>query len=162
MSAALEAVDKLIELRPEDPYYWELKGQILFESSRGVEAVEPYRRAVALAPNEPLLRGGLGRALLALNDPALDAEALETLESATRGDVAGEPGVLRDLAVAYARAGEEGKAALATAERVSYSGSPRDTLRHARRALDLLPRGSPGWLRADDIRAVSERALADN
>lgn len=158
---ALEAVDKLIAMRPDDPYYHELKGQILFESGRGGEAVAPYRRAVALAPREALIRGGLGRALLALNDPATDAEALATLEQASN-DGAVEPAVLRDLALAYARAGEEGKAALATAERYAVSGEPREALRHARRALDQLPNGSPGWLKADDIRAYAERALTDN
>ncbi len=158
---ALAAVDRLIALRPEDPFYHELKGQILFESGRGAAAVEPLRRAVALAPNEALIRGSLGRALLALNDPASDGEALETLEAATRGG-ASEPAVLRDLALAYARAGRDGDAALATAERFALVGEPRDALRHARRALDQLPVGSPGWLRADDIRAVAERTLSAN
>ncbi|MFV0474543.1 MAG: M48 family metalloprotease [Pikeienuella sp.] len=158
---ALEAIDRLIAMRADDPYYWELKGQILFESGRGREAVKPYRRAVALAPDEPLIRGGLGRALLALGDPATDAEALATLEQAT-GDGASEPSLLRDLALAYGRAGEDGKAALATAERYAITGEPREALRHARRALDQLPTGSPGWLRADDIRAVAERALSEN
>lgn len=158
---ALSTIERLIALRPQDPYYWELKGQILFESGRGPEAVEPYRRAVALAPNEALIRGGLGRALLALNDPALNAEALSTLEAAARGGAA-EPSVLRDLALAYARSGDDARAALATAERFAVAGDPRDALRHARRALDQLPVGSPGWLKADDIRAVAERALSDN
>lgn len=159
-AGALKAADELIAMRPQDPYYWELKGQILFESGRGKEAVDPYRRAVALAPNEALIRGGLGRALLALNDPNTDAEALDTLERAAQGG-AEEPGILRDLALAYARAGEEGKAALATAERFAISGDPESAIVHARRALDMLPNGSPGWLRADDIRAVAERAMSD-
>lgn len=159
-SGALEAVDRLIAMRPNDAYYEELKGQILFESGRGAEAVEPYRKAVALAPHEDLIRGGLGRALLALNDPGLDAEALATLEQAAAAGGA-DPAILRDLALAYARAGQEGMAALATAERFAMSGEPQDALRHARRALDLLPNGSPGWLRADDIRAVTEQALSD-
>lgn len=158
---ALEAVERLIALRPNDPYYWELKGQILFESGRGAEAVAPYQKAVALAPNEPLIRGGLGRALLALDDPARDAEALATLEEAARQGAA-EPSVLRALALAHARAGDDGKAALATAERFAVSGLPEDALRQARRALDQLPVGSPGWLKADDIRAVAERALSAN
>lgn len=159
-NGALRAIDSLIELRPDDPFYHELKGQILFESGRGAEAVAPYERAVALAPDEPLIRGGLGRALLALGDPARDAEALATLEEALRGGAA-EPSLLRDLAVAYARQGEEGKAALATAERFAVSGQSKDALRHSRRALDQLPVGSPGWLKADDIRAVAERTLSD-
>ncbi|MEM7268622.1 MAG: M48 family metalloprotease [Pseudomonadota bacterium] len=155
---AAAQVDRLIELRPNDPYYWELKGQILFESGRGEAAVGPYRKAVELAPEEKLIRGGLGRALLSLDDPALDAEAVSELEAATR-DGQAEPILLRDLALAYARTGEDGKAALATAERYAARGSAEDAYRHATRATDLMPYGSPGWLRADDIRAEAERVL---
>ena len=155
---ALAEVNRLIELRPNDPYYYELKGQILFESGDAKAAVAPYRKASQLAPNEPLIRGSLGRALLALNDPAANAEALTALEDATRTDP-GEIAVLRDLALAYARDGQEGKAALATAQRFAFQSSPKDTYRHATRALDLLPVGSPGWLKADDIRAVAERSI---
>ena len=154
---ALTEVDKLIALRPADPYYHELKGQILFESGRAAAAVIPLRKAVQLAPHEPLIVGALGRALLSLDDPSLDAEALTALEAArtTRP----EASVLRDLATAYARAGREGDAALATAERFMLQGSMRDSLRHARHAIEKLPTGSPGWLKADDIRATAERAM---
>ncbi len=154
---ALTAVDKLISLRPKDPYYRELKGQILYESARAPEAVEPLREAARLAPKEALIQGALGRALLA---SGADKEALGILETAAQRGAA-EPSLLRDLALAYARAGREPEAALATAERYALVGEPREALRHARRALDQLPVGSPAWLRADDIRAVAERALSD-
>ena len=54
---AVQEVDRLLAIRPDDPYYEELKGQILLESGRGAQAVAPYRRAVALAPDEPLILG---------------------------------------------------------------------------------------------------------
>ena len=158
---ALAEIDRLIALRPNDPYYLELKGQILFESGDAEGAVAPLRKAAQIAPQEPLIRGALGRALLALNDPAANAEALAALEDATRTDP-GEIAVLRDLALAYARDGQEGKAALATAQRYALQNAPKDTYRHATRALDLLPVGSPGWLKADDIRAVAERTIRQN
>lgn len=150
---AVATVDRLIAMRPNDPYYWELKGQILFESGRGAAAVDPYRRAVALAPDAPLIAGGLGRALLALGDPAADAEALAVLEKARRDDV-GDNAVLRDLATAYARAGNDAMAALATAERYALAGRIEDAVLHARRAAADLARGSPGWIRAQDILAL--------
>lgn len=159
--AALAAVDELIALRPEDPYYWELKGQIFFESGRAPEAIEPYRKAVSLAPDEPLIRGGLGRALLAADDVGNVDEALRELETASRAGAA-NPSILRDLALAYARSGDNARASLATAERYALQGASRDALIHANRALDQLPVGSPGWLRADDIRAVAERAISAN
>ncbi len=147
---AVDTVDRLIALRPEDPYYLELRGQILHESGRAAEAVPNYRRAVALAPQETLLKAGLGRVLLALNTPAANAEALEILKEARDRDRA-DPAALRDLAVAYSRAGDDGMATLATAERFALRGRTKDAVLHARRATRLLPEGSPGWLRANDI-----------
>lgn len=150
---ALAAVDRLIALRPADPFYVELKGQILFETGHAAEAVPLYRQAVKLAPGEPLLEAGLGRALLALNKPASDREALEVLKKARQSDPA-DAAALHDLATAYDRAGERGMAMLATAERYALNGATKDATVLARRASAILPEGSPGWLRAQDILAL--------
>jgi predicted Zn-dependent protease len=156
--AALATLDRLDRLRPDDPFYLALRGQILFEAARPAEAVAPYRRALALAPDEPLIAGALGRALLASGAPGAEAEALRILERAVRDDP-GEPGVLRDLATAYARGGQDGMAALVTSERLALVGEFRDAGRLAQRAMDLLPRGSPGWIRAEDVAAAAEFSL---
>ncbi len=150
--AALATIEELMRDFPDDPFYWELKGQILLESNRAEAAVAPYRRAAALAPNEPLIAGGLGRALLA---SGRDAEALATLERASRDDP-GEQRLLRDLAIAYARAGRDGEAALATAERLALQGAFDDAALQARRAMAQLPQGSPAWLRAQDVETLAE------
>lgn len=147
---AVQTADQLIALRPNDPYYNELKGQILFESGDAEAAVPIYRRASALAPKSSLLKAALGRALLALNDPASDKEALKILQEARRNDMA-DATALRDLATAYSRAGDYGMATLATAERHALTGRREDAVFQARRAAGLLPEGSPGWLRAQDI-----------
>ncbi|MBK0397981.1 M48 family metalloprotease [Limibaculum sp. M0105] len=152
---ALAAMDRLLALRPNDPFYLELKGQLLFEQAHPEEAVSYYRKAVAAAPDEPLLKAGLGRVLIALNTKATDAEALKVLESARRDDP-GDPSMLRDLAIAYSRAGNDGMAALVTAERFALNGDRKDAALHARRASTILPQGSPGWLRAQDIVALAD------
>jgi predicted Zn-dependent protease len=147
---ALAATDRLIALRPADPFFIELKGQILFETGRDEQAVPLYRKAVSLAPGEPLLEAGLGRALLSLNRPEADAEALRVLQDARRRDL-GDATALRSLATAYARSGDQGMAALATAERFALVGNLDDAMLQARRAVEAIPEGSPGWLRAQDI-----------
>lgn len=154
-SNALATVDKLIAKRPNDPFYIELKGQILLESVRASEAVEYYRKAVQLAPDEPLIKAGLGRSLLQLNTGSANAEALKVLQAARDDDLA-DASALRDLALAYQRAGDDGMATLATAERYALDGDVKDAVRQARRAQRILKQGSPGWLRAQDILALDQ------
>lgn len=151
-------MDTLIALRPDDPYYIELKGQFLLESGHASPAVQAYRRAVELAPKEPLILGGLGRALLNTGDVGDTAEARDVLARSAAIDRT-DPSVLRDLALAEARMGNEGQAALVTAERFVLQGKFKDALRNAKRAEALLPTGSPGWRRTQDVITMSERAM---
>ena len=51
LARALPAIDGLIREFPNNPYYRELKGQMLFENGRGREAIRPYEDAVRLAPS---------------------------------------------------------------------------------------------------------------
>lgn len=155
---AVAHADALITARPGDPFYHELKGQFLLESGHAGAAAEAYRRAVSLAPGEALILGGLGRALLNTGGEAATREAREALERSARLDPA-NPDVLRDLALARARTGEEGLAALATAERYALEGRFSDALRNAERAAAMLPAGSPGWRQAQDLITGARRAL---
>ena len=66
--------------------------------------------------------------------------------------------MLRDLALAEARLGNEGAAALATAERFLLEGELGDAGRNAARAAALLPEGSPGWRKAEDVLRMTRRA----
>ncbi len=155
---ARAAIDELIAARPDDPYYLELKGQFLLEAGQAAEAADAYRQAVALAPKEPLILGGLGRALLNMSDDGNTVEARDVLARSFAADKANAD-VLRDLALAEARLGNEGAAALATAERFTLEGRFKDASRSAARASALLPEGSPGWRRAEDISSIAKRAL---
>ncbi|WP_166416526.1 M48 family metalloprotease [Cochlodiniinecator piscidefendens] len=157
LANALENIDALIARRPNDPYAHELKGQILLEGRNPSAAVNSYQRAVNLAPRHPLLLAGLGRALVAQNTAASNRRALQVLEQA-RGRDTTQPRMLRDLAVAYSRDGNNGMASLVTAERYALTGRLSDALTHARRAEGLLPRGSTGWNRAMDVIITAEAA----
>lgn len=151
---SLPAIDGAIALRPEDAYYHELRGQILMESRQIKPAVAAYARASALAPNNALILGAYGRALLA--DGQIDA-AIQILEKSRARD--GRDGrVSRDLAAAYAKTGNNGMASLLTAERYAMIGRLKDAGLHAQRASDLLPRGSGAWQRAQDVLSAAETA----
>jgi len=137
---AIEAMQALLAQYPNDAYWTELYGQILLES----------RQAGQLNGNEPLILGGYGRALLALDTADSNAQAVQVLERARALD-GQSASVLRDLGQAYAKTGNPGLASLATAERYALLGRLDDAIVHATRASDRLPRGSASWQRAQDV-----------
>jgi predicted Zn-dependent protease len=147
---AVAEIDSLIADFPDDPYFHELKGQILYENGGRGTAIPPHREAVRLAPQEPLLRLALGQSLLAMDDPALTREAIIHLEEAIRFDRA-LTGAWGQLAIAYGRDAQIGMSSLASAEQAMGVGRLGDARGHATRAERLLPVGSPGQLRAQDI-----------
>ena len=153
---AIRTICQLAAKRPRDAYVYDLMGQILLESRQTGPAAQAYRRAVALAPKEPLIAAGYGRALLAQNTGASTRKALSVLESARAHDPR-DARLLRDLALAYAKTGHNGMASLATAERFALQGNLTDAGLHAKRAADLLPRGSVGWNRAQDVLRAAEQ-----
>ncbi len=154
--AALRTVDRLIALRPNDAYYLELKGQILFEGGFAREAIGPLRRAVALAPGEALILSALGKALLATNEPSANIEARNALNEATRRDRF-DSTAWRLLAQAEGRLGNQQAASLAAAEHQIMTGRGKVATRHAKKVQSTAPTGSPAWIRASDILAEIER-----
>ncbi|WP_439814455.1 M48 family metalloprotease [Zavarzinia sp. CC-PAN008] len=153
---ATAEVDSLLRDFPTDPYFWELKGQMLYENGRIAESIEPHRRSVELAPNEPLLTVNLAMSLAATGDPAALDEAIRILTAANRLDPT-NPSAWYTLSSAYGQKNEIGLAAWAAAERYVLTGDLRGARIQALRAQQLLPVGSPGSLRAEDILAFAER-----
>ena len=147
---AIQSMQTLLSQYPNDAYWHELFGQILLESRQAGPAVQAYQNAVSLNGNEPLILGGYGRALLALDTADSNARAVRTLERARALD-GQSSAILRDLGQAYARTGQPGLASLATAERYALQGRMDDAIVHATRAADRLPRGSAPWQRAQDV-----------
>jgi len=147
---AVAEIDRLIASNPASPWLNEVKGQFLLEGSgRAREAVPAYREAVRLAPSEPLVRAGLARALLALDEPAQLRAAAAEAEAALRLD----PSLgmaWNTLGLARGRLGEEGLAALALAEEAALAGDLLTQRQMAARAERLLPAG-PSRLRAQDL-----------
>jgi predicted Zn-dependent protease len=155
LDRALPEIDSLIAERPNYAYFWELKGQILVESSRPKEGVPAYRKAVELAPDEPLIQASLGAALLATEDDTLVAEAKKHLKLALTAEP--DNGMAwYYLADAYSRTGDDAMAALATAERYYAIKSYPQAMQFAQRAQGKLKEGSNDWQRANDILAVAQ------
>lgn len=161
LKAALEQIEALIAEYPSDPYFHELRGQMLFESGRIPEALPAYETAVRLLPDAPLLRLSLAQVQLEangpeLNGPELNAKALANLTEVLRY----EPGnsfAWRLAAIAHGRSGDVGMTALALAESALARGQGGEAYQQAVRAQKILAKNSAGWLRANDVERAAVR-----
>lgn len=155
---SMAEMNTLLAQHPDDAYYHELKGQFLLENGQVQSAVVAYKKAVELAPKEALILAGYGRALLSQGTRSGDKLALDVLRQARDKDPR-DAQMLRDLALAWAKAGNNGMASLITAERYALLTQFQDANTNAVRAEGLLPPGSSGWLQAQDMIAATKTAL---
>jgi predicted Zn-dependent protease len=134
---ALSEADALLKMNPDDPYFLELKGQVLLESGRPADAIAPLREATERSGNIPLIAAMLGHALIATEKRENFPEAKQVLKAAV------------------GREGDLARAALATAERNNLEGKPKLALASAEMAMKGIAYGTPDYLRAQDIAMVS-------
>ena len=151
---AVAEVDALLKTAPTDPYFNEIKGQVLLESGKPREALAPLRLAYA-ATRAPLIAALLGHALISTEDAKDNDEAKAILRQAVARDNQ-NPFAWYQLGVVYERAGDEPRAALAMAEQAQLSGEKARALISAKHAMEGLQPGTPDWLRAQDIVLVSQ------
>jgi predicted Zn-dependent protease len=150
---AIVQIDGLIQSEPNNPYFYELKGQALLEGGHPAEAVTPLRRAVQLSHRAPLIEIMLGQALVATGNRNVADEAITMLRGAIQREPEA-PGAYSQLAMAYGRKGDLAQADLASAQAAFARGDYPTARQLAERAKTRLPVGSPAWVRADDIVTV--------
>jgi predicted Zn-dependent protease len=155
LQKALPAIDGLIRDFPNNAYYRELKGQMLFENGRVREAIRPYEDAVRLAPSAALLRISLSQAYIETSEPALNKRAIAYLNDASREE-GRDSAVWHFLAVAYGRDNQMGMAALSLAEGALANGKKKDAMQQATRAKQLLAHNTGAYARAEDIYREAE------
>jgi predicted Zn-dependent protease len=149
LEAGLPLIDQLIAERPDDAYFWEVKGDFLGKRGKHQEAAEALRKALALLPDQDLIRAELAQELLTTQDKRYLPDVVKLLNKSLLNDETSTS--YRQLATAYYGLGSEGDADLASAEASVLEGRVRDAKGFAKRAKALLPSGSQGWLKADDI-----------
>jgi predicted Zn-dependent protease len=158
LDKAMAEANALLATNPDDPYFLELKGQILLESGKPREALEPLRRATELTANQPLIATLFGHALIATEDQAYHDEARRVLRAAVARDRE-NPFAWYQLGVIYAADGDMARARLASAEQQVMMNRMPEALRSAQAAEAALPEGSPDWLRAQDITFQARAAI---
>lgn len=152
--SAESEVNGLLEIEPDNPFFHELKGQMLYESGFLERSLAPYRRAVELMPEAPLLRVGLASALIAQNTDAAAEEALTHLRMALVREPANSFAWFQ-RSLAHQQLGQTAMAELSTAERAYSVGDSMQAHLFATRAQEDLQRGTEAWIRATEILAVT-------
>ena len=147
---AIKSINELLITHPNDPYFFELKGQILLENRRYSAAIIAYQTAAELEPKNALILGGYGRALLTHNNENSNKKALKVLKIARNLDNK-DTNILRYLGAAFTRSGRQGEAILTVAERYALNGDVKNAILQAKRAEVMLPRGSSAWQSAQNI-----------
>jgi predicted Zn-dependent protease len=155
LRAAVVQIDGLIQVMPNYPYFYELKGQALLEGAHPAEAIAPLHRAVELSPNPALIQIMLGQALIANNNVKMADEAVPLLRAALTKEPESSD-AYEQLAMAYGRKGDIADADLASAQAAFARGDNKTARELAARAKMRFPIGSPGWVRADDIVAFNK------
>mgnify|MGYP000135561979 CR=1 FL=1 len=154
LDRALEEIESLLEEEPDNPYFHELHGQMLFESGHAEDAIEPNRRSVELEPTAPLLRVNLANAMIATDNPDYLEEAAQHLRVAL--DIEPDNGFAwYQLSIVHERNGDTALAQLAIAEQSYAAGNRQRAHQFASRARTALEIGTPAWVRATEIEAVS-------
>jgi predicted Zn-dependent protease len=153
LRSALAQIDVLIQTQPNNPYFYELRGQALLEGGKPAEAIAPLRKAIALSNNAPLIEMLLGQALVATDNKAYTDEAITILRAAVARETEAPLGYTQ-LAMAYGRKGDYAQADLASAQAAFLRGDNKTARDLASRAKTRFAVGTPGWVKADDIVAA--------
>jgi predicted Zn-dependent protease len=147
---AMNEISSLIKEEPNNPYFYEVRGQIYVSMAKPGLGVADYQKSVNLKPQAPQLRLALATAQLATDDPNLAAEALKNLKAAALVEN-DDPYTWFQTAKAYSALNNDSMAALSTAELWFAVGDMRKAIVFAQRARGQLPQGTADWQRANDI-----------
>jgi predicted Zn-dependent protease len=147
---AISDLDALIQENPDNPYLWELKGQIYFETGRPQLAKPAHEKSVELMPTAALLQLNLGQTLIAIGDKDDLNEAVQHLQASIKYEE-DDGFTWEQLAQAYDALKQPGLARLATAEAQFYEGDYNAARTSAVWSQKYFDPQSPEFRRARDI-----------
>ncbi len=149
---AISLADRLLAAEPANPYFLELKAQMLKDFGRLGEAIPLYEKALAKIGNAPLIEIDLAHVLIENSGSGQESlsravtllnRALQTEKRSARAR--------RLLATAYGRMGREAEARLQLAEEALLQGKLEYAEGLAEGAKRNLKTGTPEYQRASDI-----------
>ena len=133
LPGALKLIDGLIKEYPKDPYFYDTRGQFLYENGKVAEASAAYAKAAGLAPDAPLILTEYAKTLIASDKPSELPHALLLLERSKDLDDSYSM-TWRQLALAYSKQGKTGLSYEALAEEAALNGDWRTVIKHVARA----------------------------
>ena len=148
---ALSLIDRLLKEGPKDPYFYELKGQVLFENGEIEKAIPALQSASSLRPHSPLIKIMLAHALIERKFPPGFTEAIKVLLPVTQKHPQDYPMAWRLLATAYGRSNQLGEASLALAEEALLREDYKSAMSQANRAKPLLKSNPKALTRVEDL-----------
>jgi len=151
MNNAVKYIDKLILLKPQNPFYHELKGQILFEYGKK-EALDSYRIASRLRPGDLLIK--LSKAIVGINIYPNDVGKMQEFYNDLKLITNKEPDNITSfyyLAVFCEKAGRKPESLLYSALIAAKTGEIDRAKAFAKEAIKGLKISSTEWYKANDI-----------
>jgi predicted Zn-dependent protease len=152
----LEILEDLLSIEPDNPYFQELKGQILFENGQVEESIQAYRASLngLGQPNEDLSMIQVSYAHALLESPRKSDEQINTAIKMLHQALQKHPRSTRThrlLATAYGMKNNDAKARLHLAEESLLKNDLGYAEEQANFALSKFEEGSPDWIRAKDV-----------
>lgn len=148
---AINHVNRLLMFNPKDPYYHELKGQIMLSYGKKA-AIHEYDIAIEQRPDDVLLR--LGRAIAGITFYKSEPYGLSVYYRDLQAVIDKESDnvlALFYMAMYYEIKGLKAKSNLCTAQMSLAIGNIANARIMAKAAMQELQKNSPDWYKASDI-----------
>jgi len=155
IKTAMSLINRLIVEYPIDPYFIELRGQILFENGKIDDALRDYQKAHDILPHSAVVSKELAYAQIESGRVELLKPAIRNLRMALAKEPK-SPDSWHLLAIAYRRTGKKGQSSLALAEKALLKGKPDIAKYHSGLAEQLFQSGTREWLQAQDIKVFAK------
>lgn len=147
LDGALVGTKTLLARNPKNPYFYELLGDIEFANGHYDDSVDAYTRALKIRPNSPQIETALSIVLAERNKPGDRDIAIERCKHA----ILIEPTPLAYWTLARAYGSDDGRSDWAMAEFYRMQKNKDKAREYAKSAKNRLSRGSPEYIKSDDI-----------
>ncbi len=148
LDGARMGTQTLISRQPNNPYFYELLGDIEYQFGHYDDSVTEYEKALELTENAPQIQTALALVLTERNKPGDATRAIELCKRALLKEPA--PLVYWVLARAYGDA-DTGRSAWAMAEYNKLVGKDDEAKKYAKRAQKELKKTDAEYIKAGDI-----------